>query len=93
MTVQLEQDKNYIEKVRDHATKLWMAAEGGALDGEEWNSCFGAEARLAEPFSDPNDGLTKTDIENAVNLITALNTWLDEAGYDRRVNLMKVAKI
>lgn len=94
MTVQLEQDKNYINQVRDHATLLWMAALGGAQDISEWNNCFGGGARLlGEAFINPNDGLEKANIENAANILTDLNTWLDEPGFDRRANLMKVAKI
>ena len=91
MTVKISQDTNYINSIRDAATRIITASN---IAQAEWNSCFGGAGRLPDTaFTDNNAGLVKADIENTINAITQLNAWLDEPGYDRRANLMAVAQI
>jgi len=98
MTVQLTQDLDYVSDVRSSATQVINASNMGVISQAEWNSTFGGAGRVdAACFTDSpdtgNGGLNKANISDALAVLTALNTWLDEAGMDRRKNLMTVIKV
>lgn len=91
MSAPIDQDKQFIAYVRNHSTYTLNAADAGVNANSDWNSLYGGSGRLAtESFTGGDEGLTKTDIENAKNVIYALNAWLDEGGTNRRSYLMKV---
>jgi hypothetical protein len=85
------QDKAFIDQVRSKSTGLLFIDDSAQSLYEQWNTCFGGAAHLQEnSFIQDNDGLTKTDIENALNVLASLHTWLNEGGYNRIVNLQKL---
>ena len=89
MTVQIHQDESFISDARNAATKVVSAAQNGTIIQVQWNTLFGGVLRLGvESFTGNNEGLAKADIEAALNVLTALNTWLDSDS--RRSALMKI---
>ena len=91
MAALFSQDQQYIAFVRNHATAVLAEGHSGEQAGDDWNACFGGEAHLLEDtFAGADEGLTKTNIENAQNVLVGLNIWLDEGGYNRRAYLMAV---
>jgi hypothetical protein len=91
ITAKSIQDAAFIRNIRALASSLLMVDDKAQDYVPEWNSCYGGSTRLPpESFENENAGLSKTDIENAYNVLAALKAWLDEAGLQRRVNLENV---
>jgi hypothetical protein len=85
------QDSQYIQQIRQLASILLLVDDKSQATSEMWNSCFGGATRLqVGSFVGDNEGFVKADIEGAQNILTALHAWLDEGGYNRRVNLEKI---
>jgi len=72
-SVLIQQDQDYIQDVRESASKLIQIANLGIILNTSWNNCFGGSGRLvAESFGDT--GLVKADIEAAMNALAGLTT-------------------
>ena len=91
MESQIQQDLGFIKDIRKESTSLLNVADKVLGLQKEWNSCFGGETKLGTAsFKGEHDGLAKTDIEKGVTALIDLNTWLDEPGKDRRLNLQAI---
>ena len=91
MAARDSQNNSFINNVRAQGTALLNIDDVQGDIQNSWNSFFGGEAQLVEgDFVADNDGLDKTDIENVLVVLSALKTWIDEAGQNRRVYLQKV---
>lgn len=91
MTVQLSQDAGFIALIRNASSSVIDANEKGINELARWNNCFGGSGRLgAGSFTSQDEGLTKADIEAAMNVLVQMNAWLDEAGQGRRGILLKI---
>jgi hypothetical protein len=90
MTIQLQQDNAFVNSICQQATTLLQADEASQDLSGQWNSLFGGASRLTDLTGSVANGLSKTDMQNAINVLSQLKTWLDEAGQNRRPYLQAV---
>ena len=76
MSINIQQDQQFIQNVRDAASLLIQLSNQGAILNTAWNNNFGGEARLGADSFVGIDPLAKADIQNALNVIAGISVWL-----------------
>lgn len=91
MTVQTQQDSQYIDKVRTQASRVLDISDLAPDLQAAWGVCFGLPERLnPESFAGTNEGLTKAQLSAGLSVLQALVAWLDEPGQNRRGYLQQL---
>lgn len=91
---QLDQDINFINRIRSLVTDILASTDTSPALLQEKNTLFGDASRLtSEAFIDENEGLVKTDIMTALDVLISINDLLNTGsnrGYLETVRSPKI---